>query len=296
MTHGLRPPGYRLPEATRVGAVRLQVSDPDRSLAFYTGILGFDVVDQTAGIIGLGAGGPTLIELVPGAKAPLQGKRLGLYHFAILLPDRPALGRCLTHLTAARIRVGAADHLVSEALYLSDPDGLGIEIYRDRPRAEWPIREGQLAMASDPLDFHGVAAEGRDQSWNGMPAGTTIGHVHLHVGDLDRARHFYHEGLGFDLTAWGYPGALFLGAGGYHHHLGTNIWAGPSAAPPAAAEPQLVTWQLVLPGADDVLAATANLRAAGYAPTPEEVGGSVVSDPWSTPVKLVPAATDAAGK
>ena len=155
------------------------------------------------------------------APAPIRiNSRLGLYHFAILLPDRAALGRFLAHLASTGTHVGSADHLVSEALYLRDPDGLGIEVYRDRPRSEWRSVNGELAMAVDPLDTAGVLAAGKDEPWTGMPRGTVMGHVHLHVGDIDTASRFYHDALGLDRMVWSYPGALFLSAGGYHHHLG----------------------------------------------------------------------------
>jgi catechol 2,3-dioxygenase len=286
MTYGVRPPGFRLPDETRVGAVCLQVSDLERSLAFYEGLLGFDVVNRSAGNIQLGVGTTVLVELRAGATAPMGGKRLGLYHFAILLPDRPSLGRCVAHLSRAGVRLGASDHLVSEALYLSDPDGLGIEIYRDRPREEWSVRNGELAMATEPLDFESVLAAGEGGEWAGMPDGTTIGHVHLHVGNIEDAKRFYHEALGLDLTVWGYPGALFFSAGGYHHHLGTNTWAGPHASPPGPEEPHLVRWELLLPTPEAVAAAADSIVGAGYSATPEEVGGSVAADPWGTAVAL----------
>src|SRR5690606_12419673 len=169
-------------------------------------------------------------------------------------PDRAALGRILEHLVRNGIQPGAADHLVSEALYINDPDGLGIEIYRDRPRTEWTAVQRQLNMSTDPLDFEAVMAEARGEAWAGMPGGTVIGHVHLHVGDIEQARAFYHDAIGLDVMVWTYPGALFLAAGGYHHHLGTNIWAGPQATAPEPDEPQLLEWQLVLPEDGAVMA------------------------------------------
>lgn len=163
---------------------------------------------------------------------PAQRGAFGLYHFALLLPDRAALGRFAAHLAAEHIRVGMADHFVSEASYLTDPDGLGIEVYADRPRATWQYRDLEVVMATDPLDLAGVIAAARGELWNGVPQDTTMDHVHLHVGNLDDAEAFYHRALGFDKTVWSYPGALFLSAGGYHHHLGTNVWApGPAPRP-----------------------------------------------------------------
>jgi catechol 2,3-dioxygenase len=284
--YGIRPDGYRLPEATHIGAVTLQVSNLDRSVEFYAGFLGFSEVERTDGRVALGVDGVPLVVLREGANGPVQQRRLGLYHFAILLPDRVALGRVLDHLVRGGVQPGASDHLVSEALYLSDPDGLGIEIYRDRARSEWTTSARQLKMATEPLDFDAVLAEGGGQRWQGMPSGTTIGHVHLHVGDIEEAKTFYHSAVGLDLTVWSYPGALFLSAGGYHHHLGTNTWAGPHATPPAREEPQLLQWQLILPEPEDVAEAASNILAAGFGVSPEEPGGSIAQDPWGTALQL----------
>lgn len=288
--YGIRPEKYRLPESTHVGAVMLQVSNLDRSLEFYEGMLGFSLLEQKNEHAVLGVEGRVLIELRAGASGALHQRRLGLYHFAILLPDRAALGRVLEHLVRSGVQPGASDHLVSEALYLSDPDGLGIEIYRDRERREWSVSGRQLAMATEPLDFDGVLAAGGGQPWTAMPPGTVIGHVHLHVGDIDRAKAFYHNAVGLDLMVWSYPGALFLSAGGYHHHLGTNTWAGPRATPPEREEPRLLKWSLVLPDASAVAAAAASIQASGFAATPEEPGGSLAPDPWGTVLVLVPSA------
>lgn len=286
-------PEYRLPPASRIGTVRLQVSDLDRSLEFYEGLLGLNIITRNADVVRLGAAGSdrSLLELHAGARAQASRRgRLGLYHFAVLLPDRPALGRLLGHLVSRGVHPGAADHLVSEALYLQDPDDLGIELYRDRPRTEWSKRGGDIAMSTDPLDGAGLITAAGGESWTGMPEGTTIGHVHLHVGSIDTARSFYSEALGFDITVSGYPGALFMSAGGYHHHLGVNIWAGAHAVPPAEDEPQLLSWDLVLPTAADVAAAADRLAHAGHAVSPEEVGGSIAYDPWQIPLRLVPEA------
>jgi catechol 2,3-dioxygenase len=282
--------GSTLPAAATPGLVRLQVSDLDRSLEFYEGLLGMSVVARSDGVVRLGpAGGAALLELRGGAVAIASRRgRLGLYHFAVLLPDRAALGRILAHLVAQGVHPGAADHLVSEALYLQDPDDLGIEIYRDRPRSEWSQRRGEIAMASEPLDGAGVIAAG-DGAWQGMPSGTRMGHIHLHVGDLRAARAFYGDALGFDVTVSSYPGALFLSAGGYHHHLGLNTWAGPQAQPPAPSEPQLLSWDLVLPADTDVAAATARLEGAGHPSSADDTGARLVADPWHTTLRLTTA-------
>jgi catechol 2,3-dioxygenase len=282
-----------LPDALRLGHVRLQVSDLARSLDFYTSVLGLEARDAASGSATLYSADESADEAAPlvvleeraGTSPVRVNSRLGLYHFAILLPDRAALGRFLAHLAKSGTRIGASDHLVSEALYLRDPDGLGIEVYRDRPRAEWRLTNGELAMASDPLDTAGVLAAGNDEPWTGLPRGTVMGHVHLHVGDLDIASRFYHDALGLDRVVWSYPGALFLSAGGYHHHLGVNTWAG--RVPPASEhDARLLEWRIVLPSSDDARTVAERLTAAGHGVTHEE-DGWLASDPWGTSVRLV---------
>lgn len=286
MSYGIAPPTFRLPHETRVGVVRLQVSDIDRSVEFYQNIVGLDVLDHKSDCVRLGVASRPLVELCPGAVAgPLSGRRLGLYHFAILLPDRPALGRTLAHLLAAGVKLGASDHLVSEALYIRDPDDLGIEIYHDRARETWALQGRELAMASIALDLEDVMRSGGGEAWQGLPVGTVMGHLHLQVGDLEQGKAFYHVGLGLDLIVWSYPGALFLSGGGYHHHLGINTWAGPSARPAAAQEPKLLEWELVLPDAASVAAAAESLTQQGYVVTTERFD-RVAADPWGTQLRL----------
>jgi catechol 2,3-dioxygenase len=291
-SYGQAPNGYRLPDATRLGPVRLQVSNLDRSLAFYEGTLGFRVVgrDASHALLGVQGSDAPLVELRahPGAiPAPRRG-RLGLYHFAILLPDRASLGRFVRHLWEIDARAGSADHLVSEALYLQDPDNLGIEVYADRPRGAWRRNGRELMMASDAIDAAGLAAAAGDDPWTGMPAGTTIGHVHLHVGDLAAAAAFYSEALGFDRTVWGYRGALFLGAGGYHHHLGANTWAGAGATPPQASDARLLEWTIELPDDVSLSALMQSITRAGYSVQRDAAQASdlVVRDPWGTHIRL----------
>src|SRR5689334_21296917 len=226
---GVAAPRFRLPPATHIGVVRLQVADVPRSLAYYEHVLGFRVVgrDGSKAVLGSSGDDTPIIELHerPGARPHPRRGQLGLFHFAILLPDRASLGRFVRHLSEIGAHAGMSDHLVSEALYLTDPDGLGIEVYADRARSEWRYQGRELQMATNPLDTQSVVAAAGNDPWTGMPNGTTIGHIHLHVGDLDAAAKFYHDALGFDKVVWSYPGALFLSAGGYHHHLGTNTWA-----------------------------------------------------------------------
>jgi catechol 2,3-dioxygenase len=174
---------------------------------------------------------------------------------------------------------------VSEAIYLWDPDGLGIEVYADRPRSEWRHQGPELFMTTEPLDVGSLLSAAGSGSWAGMPEGTTMGHVHLHVGSLAEAEGFYHAALGFDKTVWSYPGALFLAAGGYHHHLGTNTWA--AGAPPAGpGDARLLEWEIVVPAAGDAMAAVASCRAHGF--DAEQDGEDwLVRDPWGTALRLV---------
>ena len=304
-SYGRAPHGARLPDATRLGAVRLQVGDLARSLAFYEGALGMRVRSRGDGEAVLGGEGDesALIALrerpgatvragapMPGGPARLGGPApLGLYHVALLLPDRGALGSLVRHLAGHGVRLGAGDHLVSEAFYLADPDGLGLEVYADRPREAWRRIGDELMMATDPVDVDAVLAAAAERPWTGMPAGAAVGHVHLHVGDLERAGRFYGDGLGFDRTVWSYPGALFLGAGGYHHHVGVNTWAGPRAAAPAEDAPRLLEWTIEVPGRRDVDAVASALAEQGFAAS--HVGADLlVADPWGTVVRVRPAA------
>jgi catechol 2,3-dioxygenase len=290
LPYGIQPPAYRLPTATRLGRVRLQVTNLAASVKFYSQVLGLRVITQRGDVAELGPHGEdrVIVELHGGATAPVPRRgRLGLFHFAILLPDRAALGRFLMHLVETDVQMGSSDHLVSEAIYLHDPDGLGIEVYADRPRDQWEAHDGELAMATNPLDARAVAAAAMGEPWTGMPAGTVLGHVHLHVAELEQGKAFYHAALGFDVVVWSYPGALFYSAGGYHHHLGTNTWAAgnPSAAP---HEARLMDWEIVLPAVADVRAARASLGKGGHE-TADADGGFSAADAWGTRVRVVAA-------
>jgi catechol 2,3-dioxygenase len=286
---GIHPTGFRMSPAMRVGPVTLDVTDVTRSTEFYRDVLGLGVLGEHEGVVSMGAAadGAELVALheVPGATPVPRRGRLGLYHFAILLPDRGSLGRFLRHLGTRGIRPGMADHLVSEALYLHDPDGLGIEVYADRPRSSWRHRDAELVMAADPLDVARLLGAAGNTDWLESPAGTTMGHIHLSVGALDSARTFFVDGLGLDLVAWNYPGALFFSAGGYHHHVGTNIWA--AGAPTAAAgDARLREWQLHVPGAADVDAVASSLETAGFVPTRDGTVDAHVTDPTGTTLRI----------
>ena len=288
LPYGIPPPAFRLPSSAHVGAVHLQVADLQRSLSYYDEVLGLrahSVTDNSAVLSGQGDERPLLTLHTRRGVTRARRSAFGLYHFALLLPERSALGRFAAHLASLDQRVGMADHLVSESLYLWDPDGLGIEVYADRPRDAWQRHDRELAMTTDPLDIQSVIAAGGGARWTGTPEGTTMGHVHLHVESLEQAAVFYHRGLGFDKTVWTFPGALFMSAGGYHHHLGTNTWSpGPRAA---VDEARLLEWELILPTAADVEAAARNVRDAGY--SVENSGNeAVAADPWGTRVHLRP--------
>lgn len=287
--YGIAPPGFRLPAATRLGRVRLRVASLERSLPFYEQVLGFRILHRDGDVAVLGAHGDDapLVELHAreGVRAVPRRGLLGLYHFAILLPDRASLGRFIAHLARIGAQAGMSDHFVSEAVYLQDPDNLGIEVYADRPRDAWQHRGRELTMTTEPLDVRAVVDAGMGATWAGMPAGTTLGHVHLHVGDIERGSRFYHDGLGFDRMVWSYPGALFLAAGGYHHHLGTNTWA--AHAPPAGDDDaRLLDWEVVVPAAGDVEAAAASLREQGNSVT-SDTNSLEAADPWGTVVRVV---------
>jgi catechol 2,3-dioxygenase len=260
------------------------VADIDRSVRFYQEILGFRPGQDANGLVPLGAGGPPVVLLkhVPGARAILRSS--GLYHFAILVPSRPALGQALRRLAEAEIRIGQSDHLVSEALYLSDPDGNGIEIYRDRPRTEWKWSNGSVQMATEPLDLEGLLREGdrAPAAARQFPEGTRIGHVHLQVADVEQAVAIYHGAVGFDITA-SLGGAAFLSAGGYHHHLGLNSWA--SRGAPAAPEGSigLESFVIQVPDAQTQDAMAQRFTYSGLGARMED-GVLRVRDPWNVEV------------
>jgi catechol 2,3-dioxygenase len=270
---------YQLPSQAQIGYAHLRVSDLRRALQFYKDLLGFSEIERAATKVFLSpTGRPPVIlvlEELPGAR-PKPARTTGLYHTAIRLPDRAGLARLLKRLMAHRWPLqGASDHGVSEALYLPDPDGLGVELYVDRPQEAWP-RQGQtIAMVTEPLDLDDLLAQDLDDevSWAGIAPRTDIGHVHMHVADLKRAGGFYREGVGFDLKQE-YYGALFLAAGSYHHHIGLNIWAGVGAPPPPPDVVGLYAFTLELPDEAALQALIMHLESVGIAITPgsEETG------------------------
>jgi catechol 2,3-dioxygenase len=276
------------PETT-LGAIRLNVADLDRVQAFYEDVVGLHTLERSDELARLGGReGGSVVELVGRPAAPRRPPgTTGLFHLAILLPSRADLARALRRVAAAGWRLsGASDHLVSEALYLRDPEDNGIEIYRDRPREEWRYVDGVLAMDTLPLDLEGVLGELNDHEAESRDAADArLGHVHLQVADLRAAESLYHDVLGFDVTVRTYPGALFLSAGGYHHHIGLNTWAGEGAASPPAGALGLGWFEVVLPSPEELDSVAERLTAAGIHP-PEEELGLHVTDPSGNGILL----------
>ncbi|HEY0604408.1 MAG TPA: VOC family protein [Herpetosiphonaceae bacterium] len=262
--------------ATRVGLVSLSVGNLDRSLGYYQHNIGLAVLDYDRHSATLGAGATPLLHLreVPGAR--VVRRATGLYHFALRVPTRRDLAQVIKHLWESETYVGgASDHLVSEALYLSDPDGHGIEIYRDRPRDTWYDAKGTFRMGTEPLDVGAILGEltADTPAWSGMPDGTDMGHIHLQVADVSAADRFYVGVLGMERMA-GMASASFVSAGGYHHHLGLNSWAGVGVPAPPENAARLLSYELLLPTAAAVEAVVERAREA-------DVAVSEQSDGWS---------------
>jgi catechol 2,3-dioxygenase len=279
---------------TSIGTVRLTVSDLDRARDFYERAIGLRATDRENGALALGvAGEPPLVELHGDRGAPpLDPRATGLYHLAILLPSRADLAVALARLAETQWPLsGASDHLVSEALYLSDPDGNGIEIYRDRPREQWQRTSEGVAMATLPLDLRSLVAElpASGPRRELMPSGTRIGHVHLQVADLAASEGFYHGVLGFDVIVRSYPGALFVSAGGYHHHLGLNTWHSAGSAPPTPGAVGLRSFEVTVPDGDELERVMKRVRTAGL-DVESLAEGSGVRDPSGNLVVLRTAA------
>jgi catechol 2,3-dioxygenase len=279
----------RMSPATTVGAVHLTVADLDRSLDYYDRGFGLRPRDRAGDTAVLGAGGEDLLVLVeePGAR-PVP-RHTGLFHFALLLPTRQDLARWLVHAANQRVPLeGLSDHLVSEAIYLRDPDGHGIEIYRDRPREEWAFDGDRVRMATLPLDVDSLvgALDGGEPAFPGLPSGTTMGHVHLQVARIPESEAFYRDVLGFDVMARYGDQATFLSAGGYHHHLGANTWASAGATPPPPGSAALRHATIVLPGSAERDRVVARVADAGQEPEirPE---GVLVRDPSANGLLLV---------
>ncbi len=261
----------------RPGAVRLTVADRDVAQGFYERSLGLRALESSDELVRLGTSdGGLLVELVGRPDAPPRPARTtGLFHLAILFPSRLDLARALHRVAGSGWRLtGASDHLVSEALYLTDPEGNGIELYRDRPRKEWSRSNGEVMMDTLPLDLESLIQElpAGDADSGPAPEGTRMGHVHLQVADLAESEAFYAGVLGFDVTVRGYPGALFVSAGGYHHHLGLNTWAGEDAPAPPPGSRGLDRYEIVVPSKAELDAVAGRLDAAAVETERDEQG------------------------
>jgi catechol 2,3-dioxygenase len=274
---------------TAVGAVHLTVSDLTRSVDYYRGAVGLGVLEEGSGRASLGTNGHELLALVeePGAR-PAAGYT-GLYHFALRLPERTELAAWLAHAARDRVPlVGLSDHFVSEALYLSDPDGHGIEIYWDRPREVWEGKVG-TTLTTMPLDVEDLLEmldDPETEPFGGLSAGTAMGHVHLKVSNIPETIEFYRDVLGFDLTAQLGDQAAFLSAGGYHHHVGANTWESAGAQSPPSGTAALRHATVVLPDDDARAEVVSRVEGAGRA-VEEHDGGPLVRDPSGNALVLV---------
>jgi catechol 2,3-dioxygenase len=281
-------PGFSLSPETTLGLVALTVGDMTRSLDFYQNILGFQLHRRTGDSAFLGVDGRDLLSLTERPGARRVPRTTGLYHFAVLVPSRLDLARVLRRIVESHTPTqGFADHLVSEAIYLSDPDGNGIEVYRDRPRSSWYDADGRLRMGTDPLDVAGLLAElnGQNPAGSSLPPETRIGHVHLHVADLDAAIAFYRDTLGFELMMRYGPSAAFLSVGGYHHHIGVNTWAGVGAPTPPPDAVGLRYFTLLLPDETALSDLRTHLEAAGVR-VDEDADELLVRDPSGNGILL----------
>ncbi len=284
---------FRIAAGTKIGYVHLRVRDLDRSLAFYLDVLGLRLVSGGAHTATLSANGlgPGLVVLTEKKDAsPRPPRATGLYHLAIRVPSRHALALAIQHLSDTSWTIeGFADHDVSESVYLSDPDGTGIEIYSDRPADVWPFRNGEVEMVTVPLDLDSLMQELSDWpgAWEGMDPGAVIGHVHLRVSALSLSESFYQAVLGFDVTQRTLPGALFMSAGGYHHHIGANIWSSENGPRPPADAVGLISYSLVLPDAATLAALDARLADAGSPARTDDEGRVRTADPDGNFVELV---------
>ncbi|MGG3806164.1 VOC family protein [Metabacillus fastidiosus] len=272
---------------TFVGEVNLKVQNLERSLAFYQEVIGFKVLEQTETSVSLTADGKTVLLSIqqPNNIVPKQERTTGLYHFALLLPRRSDLAKIVQHFIGIGLRFGSSDHLVSEALYLSDPDGNGIEIYIDRDPSEWKWGNEEVEMAVDPLNFVSLLAEGKQQSWKGLPAATVMGHIHLHVSELKKTEEFYIKGLGFEVVNRYGAQALFISDSKYHHHIGLNTWNGVGAPAPSPNSVGLESFTLMLPNEEKRNKIITQLNSIGVSVT-EENNSFITSDPSGNRIYL----------
>lgn len=273
---------------TYVGNVHLLVKDLHRSMTFYKEVIGFTILEQTEKKAALSADGKTVLLTIeqPEVIIEKQPRTTGLYHFALLLPTRADLGNVLLHLLQSGYPLqGASNHGVSEAIYLGDPDGNGIEIYADTPEEEWIWQDNHVQMITESMDAEGVLASRISDTWNGLPVGTVMGHIHLHVSDLVKAEEFYINVLGFDVVLRYGAQALFISTGNYHHHIGLNTWAGVGAPAPMKNSLGLKTFTLHYPDSETLQTAVAKLKELDAYLT-EDNGAYITQDPSGNVIRL----------
>ncbi|CAN5215371.1 catechol 2,3-dioxygenase [soil metagenome] len=276
-----------LADTLRLGPAHLTVSHLDGSIAFYQRALGLRLHDRNGEVAAMGAGGEDLLVLVEDADAALGGRHAGLFHFALLLASRTELARAVLRLASTQTRIeGSADHGVSEAIYLRDPDDNGIELYADRPREQWPPArhpDERVEIFTVALNMKDLMREVEDEEPREHAGeGVVMGRLHLHVGDVERGLAFYRDVLGFEIMVR-LPSAAFVSAGGYHHHLGFNVWLGPDVNPPPPHTAGLRHWTVQLKSPDEVTAVRARVDETGLE-TLDHGTGFLVRDPWETAV------------
>lgn len=281
---------YQIPATTHLGEVSLRISNLERSIQFYTEVVGLQLLERSEKVATMTADGKKsllrLEQLTDAVTMPVRSTS-GLYHFAILLPDRKSLGLALRNLAESGIEIGQGDHLVSEAFYISDPDQNGIEIYADRARDTWKRdADNNFVMASDPVDVESLFALAANETWQGLPAGTVIGHVHFHVRSLEESHRFYTDVLGFDIVGnFANMSALFVSAGGYHHHIGLNIWAGAGAPLNPDHATGIDYFTIIFAGNEHLQQAVEQLRQSGASLEQQEDSWFTI-DPQNIRIRL----------
>ena len=287
MNEGQNQPSLPIAPATSVGCVTLGVADLNQMTRFYEQLIGLKILDRTASATELGVDNGPLVRLELRPNGQRYPRSTGLFHMALLLPSREDLGQWLKHLVTHNYRLdGAGEHLVSEALYLSDPEGNGIEMYRDRPRETWEYEaNGRVKMDTLAVDLRALVADGSDAPFTKLPGGTTMGHIHLQVNDVNQAVQFYRDDLGMDLMAL-MPSAGFLSAGGYHHHIGANMWNSRGSNPPPPGSLGLIKYNLILPSGEALNQVVTRLDSLDY-PVEAAESGVVVQDPSGNTVEFI---------
>ncbi|PYZ95537.1 glyoxalase [Alteribacter lacisalsi] len=276
--------------AVFASGLRLKTGDLNRAVSFYTTVLGFQAEEEREGVVQLlvpGGGQPFLTIEEGQGVTPRRPYETGLFHFAILLPERADLGRFIRYMTERGVPLhGASDHDVSEAVYFSDPDGNGIEVYTDRGADEWKWEGGSVYMTSEPLDIKGLMEAAENTTWSGLPQGTELGHIHMQAADLPASERFYKEGLGLDLVCRFGRDALFLSSSGYHHHIGLNTWNSRGAKAPAASSAGIRWFDLAFPNEEKRTAAVERLDNLGFDIVKRE-GHYAVKDPSKNLIRLI---------